>query len=194
MIRLLLPEPDRTVSVHVALDAETAAQLRIARVLEALPDVRVVDDRKGAHLFISTVWTRPPPGSVELRVSAPGDERDAWIGPFLLERRRVLGGRGGRPVLDGLSLEGVVWSAGRGELDGLALSFALPRLAAPILARVDGQASLGEIHASLQALDSGLDWDRFKAQFDRLYVVFNGLNHLLLRHATATDVPATHCK
>ncbi len=82
----------------------------------------------------------------------------------------------------------------KAELDGLALSFALPRLAAPILARVDGRASLGEIHAELQALDSGLDWDRFKAQFDRLYVVFNGLNHLLLRHATATGVPATRCK
>ena len=70
----------------------------------------------------------------------------------------------------------------KAELDGLSLSFALPRLAAPILARIDGRASLGEIHARLQALDSGLDWDAFKAQFDRLYAVLNGLNHLLLRH------------
>jgi hypothetical protein len=70
----------------------------------------------------------------------------------------------------------------KAELDGLPLSFALPRLAVPILKRVDGQASLGEIHASLQALDSGLDWDSFKAQFDQLYAVLNGLNHLLLRH------------
>jgi SAM-dependent methyltransferase len=69
----------------------------------------------------------------------------------------------------------------KAELDGLALSFALPRLAAPMLARVDGRASLGDIHAALQARDSGLDWDTFKAQFDRLYAVLNGLNHLLLR-------------
>ncbi len=68
------------------------------------------------------------------------------------------------------------------ELDGLSLSFALPRLAAPILARIDGRASLGEIHAGLQALDSGLDWDAFKAQFDRLFAALNGLNHLLLHH------------
>ncbi len=68
------------------------------------------------------------------------------------------------------------------ELDGLSLSFALPRLAAPILNRIDSRASLGEIHASLQALDSGLDWETFKAQFDRLYAALNGLNHLLLRH------------
>ena len=70
----------------------------------------------------------------------------------------------------------------KAELDGLSLSFALPRLAAPILARIDGRASLGEIHAGLRALDSGLDWDTFKAQFDQLYAVLNGLNHLLLRH------------
>ena len=70
----------------------------------------------------------------------------------------------------------------KAELDGLSLSFALPRLAAPILARIDGRASLGEIHAGLQALDGGLDWDAFKAQFDPLYAALNGLNHLLLHH------------
>ena len=68
------------------------------------------------------------------------------------------------------------------ELDGLSLSFALPRLAAPILNCIDGQASLGTIHAALQARDSALDWDTFKAQFDQLYKALNGLNHLLLRH------------
>ena len=82
----------------------------------------------------------------------------------------------------------------KAEMDGLSLSFALPRLAAPILARVDGRASLGEIHASLQALDSGLDWNAFKVQFNRLYAVLNGLNHLLLRHPATGDTPASACK
>ncbi len=68
------------------------------------------------------------------------------------------------------------------EFDGLSLKFALPRLAAPILTRIDGRASLAEIHASLQAHDSSLDWAVFKTQFDQLYAVLNGLNHLLLRH------------
>ncbi len=68
------------------------------------------------------------------------------------------------------------------EFDGLSVKFALPRLAAPILTRVDGRATLGEIHASLQARDSSLDWAAFKTQFDRLYAVLNGLNHLLIRH------------
>jgi hypothetical protein len=84
----------------------------------------------------------------------------------------------------GPELARAIAKAGRikAELDGLSLSFAVPRLAAPILTRVDGLATLGEIHAGLQARDSGLDWDGFKAQFDQLFKVLNGLNHLLLRH------------
>ena len=91
--------------------------------------------------------------------------------------------------LPGPELARAVAKRGRiaADFDGLSLSFALPRLAAPILTRIDGQASLGEIHAALQALDSGLDWDAFKAQFDPLYAVLNGLNHLLLRHSNAGD-------
>ena len=68
------------------------------------------------------------------------------------------------------------------ELDGLSLTFALPRLAAPILNCIDGRASPGAIHAALQARDSAPGWDTFKAQFDQLYKALNGLNHLLLRH------------
>jgi SAM-dependent methyltransferase len=66
------------------------------------------------------------------------------------------------------------------DLGGLKVKFALPRLAPAILPRIDGKASLGTIHADLQALDSGLDWPRFKAQFDQLYRVLNGLNRLLI--------------
>lgn len=66
------------------------------------------------------------------------------------------------------------------ELDGLKLRFALPRLAPAILIRIDGRASLGRIHADLQALDSALDWPRFKGQFDQLYRVLNGLNRMLI--------------
>ena len=54
----------------------------------------------------------------------PEGERDAWIGPFLVERRRLLGGRDGVALLQGISLEGVIWSAGRGDLPGLPLVLA----------------------------------------------------------------------
>ena len=72
------------------------------------------------------------------------------------------------------------------NFDGVKLRLALPRLAPAILARIDGRASLGEIHQGLVALDSGLDWPAFKAQFDQLYRVLNGLNRLLVRYPTAS--------
>jgi hypothetical protein len=65
---------------------------------------------------------------------------------------------------------------------GISFRFPLPRLAAAIAARIDGQRSLGAIHERLRAeVDGGLDWPAFKAQFDRFYAAFNGLNHLLIR-------------
>jgi SAM-dependent methyltransferase len=90
--------------------------------------------------------------------------------------------------LPGPELARAISKGGRikAELDGLTLSFAVPRLAKPILNLIDGRASLGAIHAGLQARDGGLDWANFKAQFDRLYGVLNGLNHLLLRHPRPT--------
>jgi SAM-dependent methyltransferase len=72
------------------------------------------------------------------------------------------------------------------NFDGVKLRLALPRLAPAMLARIDGSTSLSEIHRGLQALDSSLDWPAFKAQFDQLYRVLNGLNRLLLRYPTAS--------
>ena len=72
------------------------------------------------------------------------------------------------------------------NFDGVTRRLALPRLAPAILARIDGRASLAEIHRELQALDSGLDWAAFQAQFDRLYRVLNGLGRLLIRYPSAS--------
>ena len=71
------------------------------------------------------------------------------------------------------------------NFDGVKRRLALPRLAPAMLARIDGRASLGEIHRALQARDSALDWAAFKAQFDQLYRALNGLNRLLLRYPSA---------
>ncbi|HZS85454.1 MAG TPA: class I SAM-dependent methyltransferase [Stellaceae bacterium] len=64
------------------------------------------------------------------------------------------------------------------EFGGVPVSFPLPPLAAAILARCDGRRSLEEIRA---ALPGRPDWPAFKAQFDALYAVMNGVNRLLLR-------------
>jgi len=71
----------------------------------------------------------------------------------------------------------------KGEFDGLSLKFPLPRLATAVLPWIDGFTTLGEIQTNLQGLDPRQDWDHFKAQFDQLYQVLGGLNHLLIRYA-----------
>ena len=71
----------------------------------------------------------------------------------------------------------------KSEFGGLALKFPLPRLAPAVLPWIDGRRPLGEIQATLQGLDPRQDWDHFKAQFDQLYQVLGGLNHLLIRYA-----------
>src|SRR5262245_41053787 len=46
---------------------------------------------------------------------------------------------------------------------GLEARFALPRLAGPILARIDGQRTLREIYAALAVDNARLEWEAFKA-------------------------------
>ncbi len=88
-------------------------------------------------------------------------------------------------VLDGAQLAKAVQRdlVLKGEFDGLPLKFPLPRLATAVLPWIDGKTSLGEIQSALHNLDSRQDWDHFKAQFDQLYQVLGGLNHLLIRYA-----------
>ena len=87
-------------------------------------------------------------------------------------------------VLDGAKLAKAVQRdlVLKGEFDGLALKFPLPRLAPAVLPWIDGRTSLGEIQSALQELDPRQKWDHFKAQFDQLYQVLGGLNHLLIRY------------
>jgi len=87
-------------------------------------------------------------------------------------------------VLDGAQLAKAVQRdlVLKGEFDGLPLKFPLPRLAPAVLPWIDGRTSLGEIQTALQNLDPRQDWDHFKAQFDLLYQVLGGLNHLLIRY------------
>lgn len=62
------------------------------------------------------------------------------------------------------------------DFDRLPFSFGLPEGAGQFASMVDGIRPLGRIQDML-----GLDWITFKARFDRLYRVLNGLNLLLLR-------------
>jgi SAM-dependent methyltransferase len=67
--------------------------------------------------------------------------------------------------------------------EGLDARFALPRLAGPILSRIDGRRNVNAIHQDIaSSYAERLDWTIFKAEFDRLYTVFNAVNKMFLVH------------
>ena len=67
--------------------------------------------------------------------------------------------------------------------EGLEARFALPRLAGPILSRIDGRRTLADIHAELAASEGArFTWMAFTEEFGRLYGVFNAVNKMFLSH------------
>jgi hypothetical protein len=67
------------------------------------------------------------------------------------------------------------------NLDGFPWRAQLPALAGPIVAQIDGRRTIAEIYTAM-AVRGGLPvWDEFHEQFEQIYVVLNGINHLLLR-------------
>ncbi len=66
--------------------------------------------------------------------------------------------------------------------DGLEMSFALPRLAAAILSRIDGERSLAEIQRLLES-ETGVRPAAFDKDFAALYKVMNGIGRMTIRRA-----------
>jgi SAM-dependent methyltransferase len=67
------------------------------------------------------------------------------------------------------------------NLDGFPWRAQLPPLASAIVSQFDGRKSIAEIYTSM-AVRGGLPvWDEFYQQFEQIYVVLNGINHVLLR-------------
>lgn len=69
------------------------------------------------------------------------------------------------------------------NLGGVSFRFPVPPLAGAILARVDGEQTIGKIRAELQAANPNLDDAAFADQFGRLYKALNGLGKLFLAAA-----------
>jgi SAM-dependent methyltransferase len=64
--------------------------------------------------------------------------------------------------------------------DGLEMTFALPRLAAAILSRIDGKQSLAEISRRLEA-EANIRPAAFDKDFAGLYKVMNGIGRMTIR-------------
>jgi hypothetical protein len=112
---LLLPDPLRRVPYAVDMPPATAAALGLDRLPRAAP-AAVSADLAVASLVFATAEGEPPAGTTRVVIAPSDPERDAWVGPFLVDR--------GHPLVDGTTLEGVVWSAGRGALPGRGIVFA----------------------------------------------------------------------
>jgi len=67
------------------------------------------------------------------------------------------------------------------DFDGVKVRFPLPRLAGPILQRIDGTRTLGAILDEVRHADPGLDAATAERQVGELVRAFNGLNKLVLR-------------
>lgn len=68
------------------------------------------------------------------------------------------------------------------RIDGLEIAFALPRLAGPLLNRIDGRKSLGQLQAELAAeLGRRAEPAAFERDFTWLYKVMNGIGRMFIR-------------
>lgn len=147
----LPPPPDRSVTFASALDGSVTARLELRRAVQALDGVVLIDDPTAAHVRFAAAPGALRPGHHEVVVGARDGEHDSWIGPFLVDRRS--------PLVQGLTLDGVVWTAGRGALPGdvLVLADAQPLVTAE---RVEGDGLRLHLEIDLQRsnLTSSPDW------------------------------------
>lgn len=103
---LLAAPPRRTLALASELPAEELERLGLgadlARLEDLIEDALVVPSAAGAHLVLARE-PAPAPQAWTLVLPTLGTERSDFVGPFLADRASEL--------LDGLTLEGAVWSA-----------------------------------------------------------------------------------
>jgi Ca-activated chloride channel family protein len=107
---VLLPRLDRTIALATTLPTEQAERLQLPRIARSLEGCVAVEDPARADLRIGPASAGSPAGQSALVFSTPDGPKDPWVGPYLFDRRSE--------VVEGLTLDGVVWSAGRGEVAG----------------------------------------------------------------------------
>ena len=189
LVDLLLHPRDRAYTVHAVDRLVRGAGLALAGFIEPVryePLIHVRDEGLAARLRAMSWLDRCAfaellCGNLKTHVfyAVPAARAGATVArPDSPETVPVPAGFEGKAMAERAAKGGTL----KAELDGLKLAFPLGAGAAPILARIDGWRSLGRIHAEIAAAGApNPGWDAFKAEFDRLYAVLNGLNLLLLR-------------
>lgn len=108
----LAPVPPRTLALHCALEPPLRARLGLSepgadegdlgRWLRIIPDVRIAASAEEAHFALADAPVGSGATACLVIEDSAEDVKDT-IGPFLIERRH--------PVLEGVTFDGVVWSA-----------------------------------------------------------------------------------
>ncbi len=186
---LLLHSCDRPFTVPELADLAGRAGLAVAALIEPAryePSMWVKDPRllkllEGRSWLERAAWAEQVCGSMTKHIAylvRPDDRAGAVArpdDPSVIPLLRELDGAGlAKSLRPGASLEA--------NLMGAAVDLPLPRLAGPMLARIDGRTPLADLHRQVaEATGGDLSWDAFKSQFDQLYAALNGIGKLLLR-------------
>jgi SAM-dependent methyltransferase len=185
---LLLHRRDRAFSVPEVAELLAGAGLRLASFIEParyeprsyLTDSALIRQFEGLEPIERAAAAERLAGNLARHVlyAVPAGRPDASVAaPDNMERVPVFRGLEADTLADALVPSGTL----KADADGIELSFPLPALAPAIARRIDGERSLGEIHAALaREVAKGLDQAGFERQFRQFYAAFNGLNKLLL--------------
>ncbi|QQP89949.1 methyltransferase [Skermanella sp. TT6] len=194
---LLLHSRDRAYTVPELAELASGCGLAITAFIEParydparyIADPRVRRRLEGLDTVARAALAEQLSGSMAKHVCylvRPEDAADAVAAPGDLDMVPVLRDFDGAAIARGLKP-----GAGlRADLGGMPVNLPMPRLAGPLLARIDGRTSVGKLYEALGKVERGLTISAFLAQFADLYTVLNGMNKLLLRRqqGAAQDV------
>lgn len=181
---LLLHSRDRPYSVGELAELAGGAGLAIGTLIDParyepstwIKDPRILKRLDGLSWLERAAWTERVTGGMTKHIAyllRPADLAGAVARPD---------GPGVVPVLRDLDGPALAKSLPPGgslevELQGTLIPLPLPRLAGPILARADGRATLGDIHAAI----GGVTWEAFLLQFQQLFTALGGVGKMHLR-------------
>lgn len=190
---LLLHSCDRPYTVAELADLAASGGLAVAALVEPYryePSVWVKDPRllkrlEGLSWLERAAWVEQVTGAMTKHIAylvrpqdmAAAVARPDWTGEEGPAVVPVLRDLDGAALAKGLPPGGVL----EAELMGAVIPLPLPRLAGPILARVDGRTTLGAIHRAVAEKAGALPWDGFLAQFIPLFTALNGVGKMHLR-------------
>ncbi|RJF83295.1 class I SAM-dependent methyltransferase [Azospirillum cavernae] len=184
---LLLHSCDRPYTVPELAALADSAGLAIGSLIDPIRyepstwvrDPRVLKRLDGLSWLERAAWAEQMCGSMTKHIAyllRPADLANAVAkldGPDVIPVLRDLDGAAlAKGLPPGGSLEV--------EVLGTVLPLPLPRLAGPILARVDGKATLADIHAAI-APATGATWEAFFTQVQALFTALNGVGKMYLR-------------